>query len=159
MSKITMSKRVKIILAMSLLLNFLLVGFIAGNAVQRIGDRLAVRQQVLDLTVELSADKRKILLSTMMKLHADSKDILQDIIDTREKVLAAIAADEFNETSFQSHVEKLHHLRKIMKQRLADAAASLARKFDKKERKVLAKFFRNPPGPLPAMGPPAFIKK
>lgn len=148
-----MSKKMKILVICSLLLNVMLIGIIIGDVSHRLSKEEVIEKQTTELTAKLSKDKRALFHEVMRKVYSDSEDTFKQIRETRKKVLSALTAPEFDEATFQEEVDKLHKLRHIMKQRLADAAKELAHQFNRDERKILADFFKNPPGgPLSKTG-------
>ena len=142
-----MSKKMKIVFLCSLLLNVMLIGIIVGDVSRRLSKENLIKEQMSELTSKLPEDKRELLFNVMRNVYSSSGDTFKQIIRSRERALAAMTAPEFDETAYQKEVEKLHKLRRIMKQRLADAAKELAHQFNREERKILADFFRNLPGP------------
>lgn len=142
-----MSKKMKVIIICSLVLNVLLMSIIVGDVSRRLSKDELIKKQASELKAKLPEDKRKLFDEVMGKLYSDSGDTFKQIREARENALKALSAPEFDEAAYQKEVEKLHKLRRIMKQRLADAAKELAHQFNRKERKILADFFINPPGP------------
>jgi uncharacterized membrane protein len=123
------------------------MSIIIGDVSRRLSKDELIKKQASELKAKLPTDKRKLFDEVMEKLYSNSGDTFKQIREARENALEALSASEFDESAYQKEVEKLHKLRRIMKQRLADAAKELAHQFNRKERKILADFFNNPPGP------------
>ena len=70
---------------------------------------------------------------------------LNKIRETRERTISILRAPVFDEAAYQIEVEKLHQLRGLMMQRLADATKDLAKQFNQEERRGLAEHLRRPP--------------
>ncbi len=147
-----MSKKMKTLIVVSLLLNVLLVGIIIGHALHRFGGKHFFRRYGAELTVRLPADKEKLFFETMKQVHMENKDIRKQIRETREKAISILTAPEFDETAYQIEAEKLHELRGRMMQQLAGATKELAAHFNQEERKALAKHLRRPPRPPLGVG-------
>ncbi len=149
-----MSKKMKAVILCSLLFNIMLMGAIIGDVSRRLSKFVLIKNQASEFTSKLSEDKRKLFYEVMEKVYSDSKDTFKQIRKVRENAQSVLTAPEFDDAAYQAEVEKLHTLRRIMKQRLADAAKELAHQFDQEERKILADFFSNPPGPPSKNGDP-----
>jgi uncharacterized membrane protein len=139
------SKKIKILILCSLLLNVLLIGIIVGHLSHRITGEESLRRRAPDLAVKLPPDKKVLFLETMKRVRRENRHIHRQIREARKRTLSILTAPEFNEASYQREVEKLHNLRGLMMQRLAEASKELAKKFNRGERKALAEFLRRPP--------------
>lgn len=149
-----MSKKMKVVILCSLLVNIMLMGAIIGDVSRRLSKFALIKNQASEFSSKLSEDKRKLFYEVMEKVYSDSKDTFKQIREAREKAQSILTAPEFDDAAYQVEVEKLHTLRRIMKQRLADAAKELAHQFNQEERKILGDFFNNPPGPPSKNGDP-----
>ncbi len=138
-----MSKKIKILILASLLLNVLLIGVIIGYVSQRVDRKEFMRRYASVLSAKLSADKEKIYFDTMKGVHLDNRDIYRQIRETRKRTISILTALEFDEAAYQIEVEKLNKLYGIMKQRLSDATKELAKQFNQEERKALAEHLRH----------------
>jgi uncharacterized membrane protein len=140
-----MSKTIKILVISSLVLNLLLVGFIAGNISHRFFTEDSFRGKSRELAAKLPPDKKKDFLDTMDKVRLENRDIRRQIRETRERIFNILTAPQFNEASYESETKKLEELRGLMTERLSHAAKELARQFNQEERKILAEHLRRPP--------------
>jgi uncharacterized membrane protein len=147
-----MSKKMKILILCSLLLNVLLIGFFIGHASHRLGRGHFMKRHLPEFAMKLPEDKRTLFSDTMKKVHLENREIHKKIQETRERALKILTAPEFDETAYQVHVDEVHQLRGMMMQRLADAAKELAEHFNQEERKALAEHLRHPPRFSPSGG-------
>ena len=142
-----MSKKMKVLVMSSILLNVLLLGIIIGNLSHRLSiEKFDLRHEP-ELAVKLSPDKEALFFETMEKVRKNSRDIQEQIEEARESALSILTAPEFDEASYQVEVNRLHELRGIMMQRLADATKELAQNFNQEERRGLAEHLKRPPRP------------
>ena len=143
-----MTRNMKILIVASLVLNLLLAGVIIGNVSHHMGRKhFGSKQHEQKLVAKLPPEKQRLFRDVMERAHAESDDIRKQIGETRERALSILTAPEFDERSFQAEVEKLHDLRGLKMQRLADATKELAKQFDAEERTVLGGYLKRPPPP------------
>jgi uncharacterized membrane protein len=142
-----MSKKMKVLMIASLLLNVLLVGVIIGDMSHRLRREDFSGRRARELSSKLPEDKAALFVETVEKVHLNNRDVRQQIRAARQKAMKILAGPKFDEVAYQIQVEKLHELRGLMRRRLADATIELARQFDQQERRALAEHLRRPPRP------------
>lgn len=140
-----MSKKIKILIIGSLLLNVLLIGVIIGHISHRLSREPFFRRHAREFAVKLPADKRELFSKTMEGVHLENREIHRQIREARKRALRILTAPEFDEAAYQTEVDKLNRLRGHMMQRLADVTKELAKQLDQEERKGLAEHLRHPP--------------
>ena len=138
-----MSKKMKILIFSSLLLNVLLAGVVIGDVSHRFHKEYFVRKSVEEFASKLPGDKAALLLETVERVHLNNRDAYNKIRETREEAMKLLSADEFDEAAYRLQVEKIHKLRSLMKRRLADATIELAKQFSQEERRALAQHLRH----------------
>ena len=138
-----MSKKMKILIFSSLLLNVLLTGVVIGDVSHRFHKEYFVRKSVEEFASKLPGDKAALLLETVERVHLNNRDAYNQIRETREEAMKLLSADEFDEAAYRLQVEKIHKLRSLMKRRLADATIELAKQFSQEERRALAQHLRH----------------
>ena len=138
-----MSKKMKILIFSSLLLNVLLAGVVIGDMSHRFHKEYFVRKSVKEFASKLPADKAALFLETVERVHLDNQDAYNQIREARKEAMRLLSAPEFDESAYRLQVEKIHELRSLMKRRLADATIELAKQFNQKERKALAQHLRH----------------
>ncbi|MEN8264808.1 MAG: periplasmic heavy metal sensor [Nitrospirota bacterium] len=149
-----MSKKIKILILGSVILNVLLIGVIIGHVSHRLGREDYIKKHTQDIELKLPADKEKLFFKTMEKVHLENLKIHDQIRENRESVLSILTSPDFDETSYQTEAQKLHRLRGLIMKQLADAVRELAEQFDQEERKALSEYLRLPPPPPPGIKPP-----
>jgi uncharacterized membrane protein len=142
-----MSKKMKVLTIGSLLLNVFLVGVIIGDMSHRLRRQPYFGRHARELASILPEDKAGFILETVEKVHLNNRDVHKQIREARKRAMRILTAHNFDKAAYQIQVEKLHELRGLMMQRLADATIELARQFDQEERRALAQYLRRPPRP------------
>ena len=138
-----MSKKMKILIFSSLLLNVLLVGVVIGDVSHRFHIEHFVRKSVEEFASKLPGDKAALFVETVERIHLNNRDEYNQIRKAREEAMKLLSADEFDEAAYRLQVEKIHELRSLMKRRLADATIELAKQFSQEERKALSQHLRH----------------
>jgi len=137
-----MSKKIKILIFSSLLLNVLLAGVVIGDVSHRFHKEYFVRKSVKEFASKLPGDKAALFLETVKRVHLSNRDAYNQIREAKKEAMKLLSAPEFDEAAYRLQVEKIHELRSLMKRRLADATIELARQFSQKERSALAQHLK-----------------
>jgi len=137
-----MSKKIKILIFSSLLLNVLLIGVVIGDVSHRFHKEFSVRKSVEEFASKLPEDKGALFLETIQRVHLNNRDAYHQLRDARKEAMNLLSAPEFDEAAYRLQIEKIHELRSLMKRRLADATIELARQFSQEERSALAQYLR-----------------
>jgi uncharacterized membrane protein len=138
-----MSRKIKILIASSLVLNILLIGFLMGNMSHRFYTGDSFRKKQPELSVKLSPEKEELFLDTMRRVRRENRDIHVRMKEAREKIFAVLVAPEFNENAYESEVGKLHEMRGLVMQRYSNATKELAKQLNQEEREALAVYLRD----------------
>ena len=143
-----MSKKVKIFLAVSVLLNFLLIGLVMGHISHRGRAGKIMERRVRRLASHLPPAKKTLFLDTLRKVYEGNRDVYEEIRASRRRIVKVMSDPEFDEDAYQAEVDKIHELRGRMMKHLSDATKDLAKKFSPEERKALADHLLHPPRPM-----------
>jgi uncharacterized membrane protein len=143
-----MSRKVKILIVTSVVLNVLLAGVILGNVFHHLGRRPPIGHD-RTLAAKLSPEKYRLFTDVMGDARSECKQIRKQIRASREQTLGILTAAEFDERSFQQEVATLHELRGRVANRLADATLELAKHFTPEERKLLGAYLERSRPPPP----------
>jgi len=138
-----MSKKMKILIFSSLLLNVLLAGVVIGDVSHLFHKEYFVRKSVQEFASKLPGDKAALFLETVERVHLNNRDAYNQIREARKEAIKLLSAPQFDEAVYRLQVEKIHELRSLMKRRLADATIELAKQFSQAERKALAQHLRH----------------
>ncbi len=138
-----MSKKMKIMIFSSLLLNVLLVGVVIGDVSHRFHVEHFGQKSVQEFASKLPEDKAMLFLETVERVHLNNRDAYNQLREARKEAMKFLSAPEFDEAAYRLQIEKIHELRSLMKRRLADTTIELARQFSQKERRALSQHLRN----------------
>ncbi len=141
-----MSRKIKILVVASMVLNVLLAGVIIGNLTHQMGRWSAFRNDRA-LAAKLPPEKYKLFTEIMGGARSECKQIRKQIRETRAQTLGILMAAEFDEQSFQREAARLRDLRGQVSDRMAGATLQLARQFDSEERRLLGRYLERPPRP------------
>jgi uncharacterized membrane protein len=141
-----MNNKMKTLTIVSLLLNVLLIGFVLGDISQRFRKELISDREGAELTAELPKEKAALYSDTVKRVRQENRNVFEQMREAREEAMRILSAPEFDEGAYRVQVDRLHTLRGLMKQHLADATIELARKFNQQERCALAQHLRHSPG-------------
>lgn len=140
-----MSKRLKIILFISIIVNVLLIGVVIGHFSTRFLVKKHFKNHFPEISTELPAEKQEMLMDAMMKLHKESRGIKRKIHRVRKEIVKVLTAPEFDEQLYDKKVQELHNLHGEMAKGLSEVTKKLAVKFTASERRVLAEIIKRRP--------------
>jgi len=138
-----MSRKIKVLVVASVVLNVLLAGVMIGSLAHQVGRWSAFRQDRA-LAAKLPPKKYRLFTEVMGGARSECKQIRKQIKATRAQTLGILTAPEFDEQSFQREVERLRDLRGQVSDRMAGATLQLARQFNPEERRLLGKYLDQP---------------
>jgi len=138
-----MTRATKLFLTLSLLLNLLLAGLVAGHAGRYFMD--GPQRMLRHVADGLPEDKQDLFESLMKKARADSKPIRAELDSAHQKAADLLKAEPFDKASYLEQVKHINTLRAQMMQPMADAIASMAAQCTPEERAELAEAIRRPP--------------
>ena len=99
-----MSKNIKVLIACSLVLNILLIGFVIGNVSHRFSKGDSFRRKPPQLSAKLSPEKEKVLLDTMGKVRLANRDIRNQMKEVREKIYSAMSRIKFRGMQYRKDI-------------------------------------------------------
>jgi uncharacterized membrane protein len=140
-----MSKKIKILIFSSLLLNVLLAGVVIGDVSHRFHKEHFIRKSMKEFASKLPEDKATLFLETVESAHLKNRDVFDQIREARKEAMKLLSAPEFNEAAYRLQIKKIHELHTLMKQRLMDTTIELARQFNQEERSALAQHLKHFP--------------
>ncbi|MGI9533653.1 MAG: periplasmic heavy metal sensor [Thermodesulfobacteriota bacterium] len=137
-----MSSRVKIILTISVILNFFFIGLIVGHYSGKYYMYKNFRYFGTEIGERLSPENERMLKQTMRNLHKETRDSRKKIKKSRKELSRIITAPTFDEKKYDETVLKLHNLHTQMALKLSEATKKLAKEFNQEERKVIAEILK-----------------
>ena len=140
-----MSRNIKILLLLSIIINVLLVGVVIGHFSTKYMAKKHFKGHFPKVGKVLPPEKQEMLTDAMMKHHKESGKTKRKIHKVREEIVKILAAPEFNEQLYDEKVEELHNLHGEMAKGLSEVTKKLAVKFTPEERRVLAEILKRKP--------------
>jgi len=137
-----MSNKIKILLTVSLVLNFLFIGILIGQFSSEFMKYRNYRAETKRSIEKLPEEKAMMLKQTRRKLHKETKGLRKEIRNSRKNIYKIITAPTFDENSYDSEVKKLHELSGQIMSYLTEATKELAADFTMEEREVIAEILR-----------------
>jgi uncharacterized membrane protein len=142
-----MSKGLKIFLAVSVLLNVLLIGVLAGTFSHTFFWRMEKGKRAFMFMKELPHEKREKVMETIKQMKKESLETRKKIKKKRDEVIDVFSAPEFDPALFDRKVAELHALMGELTNEIADETKKIASDLSQEERKAIADIIRRGPGP------------
>ncbi len=135
-----MTKKIKIILTVSVLLNLVFIGFIGSHAVHFARMRMMMEQPGAGLNTAikaLPADKAELFVQTFKDLDDHRKGMFKNMEDTRKAIREAMLIEPFNADAVRKAFDGMETPRKYATEKII----ALAEKLNVEERKLLVDYF------------------
>ena len=140
-----MSKTVKLVFLVSLVLNILLVGVLLGRLPRDVGFD---RQQRLEQALKDLPEPTQTRFREKFKQMRAAGDPLRDQIRlAREETLRILSADPFDEAAYDRHVSQIDELQLQMFKKMGQVVKEIAKELPPEERRLFAQILRRPPPP------------
>lgn len=146
-------------LILSLVINLLMVGLVAGFFLLRPPPPPPPPQEqtlsaVDEVAAQLPEEKATRLRDTMAKAFEEVKEKKKLMKKARNQTTAILRAEQFDPEAYQQEVSRLHALRGEMMQRMANATMEAAAELNPEERALLADTFKRYHGYWRKCAPP-----
>ena len=154
-----MSKWLKAVFVISIILNFLIVGIIIGHFSKRAEHWGKMKEGVTRTIGELPEDKRRMIISAMRELRQETRGTKREVDELRRQIIETLTAESFDAEKFETQALELHELHGILSMEMTMTVAELAENLNQEERQALAHFIREmrkhrrPPGGPPGRRP------
>lgn len=142
-----MSKGLKIFLAVSVLLNVLLIGILIGTLSHTFFWRMEKGKRVFLFHEELPPEKRELVLGALKELRSETKETRKELKKKRDEIIDVFTAPQFDAKKFDQGVAEMHAIMGKLADELAQATKKIAAGLDQQERKALGEAMRRSPGP------------
>jgi uncharacterized membrane protein len=142
-----MSNGLKIFLAVSVLLNILLIGILIGTFSHTFMARREMRTSAAFYLKDLPPEKRELVLSTMKELRSQTAGLKKEIRSKRNEIIDVFTAPVFDPNKVDRKVAEMHAIMGELAHKLADATKQIAEGLTPEERKELGEAIRRSPGP------------
>jgi uncharacterized membrane protein len=139
-----MSKRVKIVFLASLVLNLLLAGVIAGLAPRHLDARPARQERLEAALRSVPEPTQSRLRDHFSQLRAAADPLRRELEQARAEALRLLSVEPFDESAYDSQLNKAERLRAEMFRRTGQLLKQQAKQLSPDERKMLAEVLRRP---------------
>ena len=138
-----MSKPVRLLFVVSLVLNVLLLGVVLGRLPRDVGFG---RQQRLEQTLKsLPEPTQTRLREKFHQMRAAADPLREQIRGAREEALRTLAADPFDEAAYDRQVSQFDDLQLQIFKKMAPVVKEIAQGLSLEERRLFAEMLRRPP--------------
>lgn len=137
-----MNRKLKLFFTLSVLLNILMIGTMAGFLMKC---NYRPGPDFRDMA-KLSAEGKALMDATFTKSHDEMGDVFNDARAARADVIDILTADTFDKPAFDKASAKLRKIQTRIMQRRVDTAAELSEKLKPEDRKLLAEWLAGPGG-------------
>lgn len=136
-----MSSKIKLVLIISLILNFLLAGLLIGQYSRGFLHDHGKGMKFSEFVANLPEDKRKFVEEKMNSVREENRIIKEQIRSVKEELREIIAAPEFDEQLYDENLNEMHDLYRTKAKNIADAIKYMAKNMSPEERKQLSEYF------------------
>ena len=131
-----MSKRMRAIFTVSVLLNVIFLGVAGGHVFKRWADNPLHQMQE-----DMSPEARHIVARKMQAAFREGKDEMRQARNVKKEIQSILAAEDFDADAFDAQATKLHKIMSGMGQKRIAVTKELAEQLSAEDRKVLAERF------------------
>lgn len=138
-----MSKGLKVIFVISIVLNVLFIGVSIGHFSKRAAMRGFMKAQMVETIGHLPEEKQELILSSMKKLRSETRGAKMKADNIRKELIDTLTAEEFNPERFENEAKELHVLMGVLTMDMAATVSELAQELDRDEREALSDFIED----------------
>lgn len=135
-----MSSKIKFILIISLILNFLFAGLLIGHYSRSYLYQHEKDRRFSEFAEKLPAEKKDMVTNRMNAIREENREIRKQIKKVKEELRDIIAAPEFDEQLYDSKVSQMHELYRTKAKNIAAVIKDMAKSFTPEEREMLSDF-------------------
>ena len=137
-----MSKGLKIVFIISIILNVLFIGLTIGHFSKRAAHWGKMRADMEETIGALPEEKQKMIMSAMRELRRETRGAKREVGRVRKELVDTLTAESFDREKFMRQANELHDLHGVLALDLAKTVAELAENLNQEERKALSQFIR-----------------
>ena len=131
-----MSRNVKILFTLSVIVNVILLGVAGGYVMRDMG-----KGPWEEASQELSPESRAMVSQMFEKMHADAKPIMEDMKEARQDLKNVMMKQDFDPKKFDECIDRMRDLRLKMGQKFAATTKEVAMSLPPMERQRMAEKF------------------
>ena len=137
-----MSRNIKILLTVSIVLNVLLLGILIGLFSDDFRDHKKMRADMHRSIDKLPKDKAKLVNKAMRSLHKETRKTRKQVKKTRNNINEILSAPVFDENAYNTEIENLQKLQSEIMEKFSSVTKDLALQLEQDERKVIAELLK-----------------
>lgn len=134
-----MSRRLKIVFTLSILLNLLVIGLAAGHFAKRAMH--GPHHHMMEHAPGLSPEGRHIVARTLQQAFKDKKEDMQKARALKKEIQTLLQQEEFDAERFEVLAEDLKTIKDNLDEKRIEVTRSLATALSNEDRKQLAVYF------------------
>ena len=135
-----MNSTIKLILIISIILNFLFAGLVIGNYSGSYVKRWDRENSFRKFARELPADRREMVIKKMGEIRDENIQIRKQIDEVKEQLIDIIESPRFDAALYDRKVNEMHELYRKKARNIATAIKDMAEDFTPEEREKLGDF-------------------
>jgi|SoiMethySBSTD1v2_1073268.scaffolds.fasta_scaffold479940_3 uncharacterized membrane protein len=142
-----MTKTVKLVFLVSLVLNILLLGVILGHVPRSLEGRPSRQERMEKALQELPDSVEARFREKFQQIRAAGEPQRQQMDSARAEALRLLGGEPFDEAAYDQQVSKIDGLREEMFKRMGQVVKQTAKELTPEERRMFADLLRRPPPP------------
>ena len=142
-----MTKTVKLVFLVSLVLNILLLGVILGHVPRSLEGRPSRQERMEKALQELPDSVEARFREKFQQIRAAGEPQRQQMDSARAEALRLLGGEPFDEAAYDQQVSKIDGLREEMFKRMGQVVKQTAKELTPEERRMCADLLRRPPPP------------
>jgi uncharacterized membrane protein len=140
-----MNKWFKFLFLVSIVLNVLFLGLFLGEVPHRFGRDPSPRERMESALKELPEPVQSQFREKMKQMRAEAGPLIDQIRDARTEAIRILTTEPFDETAYDTQVNKIVDLRVEMTKRMAATFKEAAKSLPPDQRQALAKILSRSP--------------
>lgn len=133
-----MNKNLKLICTVSILINLLLAGALAGMSMDKRRDMPWEK-----VKEGLSPESQKLVTKMFQDTWKDMSSVMRQSMENRKYLAEVVAADEFDPAKFDEAVQRIQGVQNLIAKRKIESTKELLQKLPPEDRKMLAEQVAN----------------
>ena len=142
-----MTKTVKLVFLVSLVLNILLLGVILGHVPRSLEGRPSRQERMEKALQELPDSVEARFREKFQQIRAAGEPQRQQMDSARAEALRLLGGEPFDDAAYDQQVSKIDGLREEMFKRMGQVVKQTAKELTPEERRMFADLLRRPPPP------------
>lgn len=138
-----MSSKIKFILIISIILNFLFAGLLIGHYSKSYMHGYDKHQSFSEFADKLPPEKKEIVMKRMEEVREEKREIKKQIEQVKQELRDIISAPQFDEQLYDQKVNEMHELYRSKAKKIAAVIKEMAKNFTPEEREMLTEFLEN----------------